>query len=135
MSANSLSAIYKIGNNARWWILKISNRISRPVFRRLWMFAPLPSSWSKCSLISPPRGQNHFSGQQFKAPVPFNSPLTSIKPPRCGISPNGGVTLPQLSRHILQNVNERVCKIKFMGCRRRMRTRRAITYPLSSGRL
>lgn len=31
-----------------------------------------------------------------------------------------------------KNVNERVCKIKFMGCQWRIRTRRAITYLLSS---
>lgn len=72
-----------------------------------------------------------FQGEAIQPPVPFNSALTSIKP-SCRILQNGGVILPQLSCHILENVNERVCKIKFMGCQWRIRTRRAITYLLSS---
>jgi hypothetical protein len=50
----------------------------------------------------------------------------------CCIYRNGGVIFWQLSCHILENVNECVCKIKFMGCQRRIRTRRAITSLLSS---
>lgn len=72
-----------------------------------------------------------FLGEAIQPPVPFNSPLTSIKP-SCSILQNGGVIFLQLSCHILENVNERVCKIKFMGCQWRIRTRRAITYLLSS---
>lgn len=72
-----------------------------------------------------------FLGEAIQPPVPFNSPLPSIKPLR-SILQNGGVIFPQLSCHILENVNERVCKIKFMGCQWRIRTRRAITYLLSS---
>lgn len=72
-----------------------------------------------------------FQGEAIQPPVPFNSALTSIKP-SCRILQNGGVILLQLSCHILENVNERVCKIKFMGCQWRIRTRRAITYLLSS---
>lgn len=72
-----------------------------------------------------------FLGEAIQPPVPFNSPLPSIKP-SCSIPQNGGVIFLQLSCHILENVNERVCKIKFMGCQWRIRTRRAITYLLSS---
>lgn len=72
-----------------------------------------------------------FQGEAIQPPVPFNSPLMSIKP-SCSILQNGGVIFLQLSCHILENVNERVCKIKFMGCQWRIRTRRAITYLLSS---
>lgn len=72
-----------------------------------------------------------FRGEAIQPPVPFNSPLPSIKP-LCSILQNGGVIFLQLSCHILENVNERVCKIKFMGCQWRIRTRRAITYLLSS---
>lgn len=72
-----------------------------------------------------------FQGEAIQPPVPFNSALPSIKP-SCSILQNGGVIFLQLSCHILENVNERVCKIKFMGCQWRIRTRRAITYLLSS---
>lgn len=72
-----------------------------------------------------------FLAEAIQPPVPFNSLLTSIKF-SCTIPPNGGVIFLQLSCHILENVNERVCKIKFMGCQWRIRTRRAITYLLSS---
>lgn len=72
-----------------------------------------------------------FLGEAIQPPVPFNSLLPSIKP-SCSILQNGGVIFLQLSCHILENVNERVCKIKFMGCQWRIRTRRAITYLLSS---
>lgn len=75
-----------------------------------------------------------FPGEAIQPPVPFNSPRTSIKP-SCSFLPNGGVIFLQLSCHILENVNERVCKIKFMGCQWRIRTRRAITYLLSSSSL
>lgn len=68
------------------------------------------------------------------ASIPFNSPDLSIIL-RCSIQQNGGVIFHQLSCHILENVNERVCKIKFMGCQWRIRTRRAITYLLSSFKL
>lgn len=56
-----------------------------------------------------------ISSRSNSASVPFNSPNLSIIL-RCSIQQNGGVIFHQLSCHILENVNERVCKIKFMGC-------------------
>lgn len=87
----------------------------------------------KCSLISSLLCKI-ISRRGNSASVPFNSPDLSIIP-RCSIQQNGGVIFHQLSCHILENVNERVCKIKFMGCQWRIRTRRAITYLLSSFKL
>lgn len=81
-----------------------------------------------------PRLGQIISGRSNSASVPFNSPSLSIIAPR-SILRNGGVIFRQLSCHILENVNERVCKIKFMGCQWRIRTRRAITYLLSSFKL
>lgn len=89
--------------------------------------------FGKCSLIMPRLGEI-ISGRSNSASVPFNSPGLSIIAPR-SIPRNGGVIFRQLSCHILENVNEHVCKIKFMGCQWRIRTRRAITYLLSSFKL
>lgn len=86
--------------------------------------------FGECSLIMPLLCKI-ISGRSNSASVPFNSPGLSIIAPR-SIRRNGGVIFRQLSCHILKNVNERVCKIKFMGCQWRIRTRRAITYLLSS---
>lgn len=63
---------------------------------------------------------------------PFPSIHHTCQSASCCIYRNGGVIFWQLSCHILENVNECVCKIKFMGCQRRIRTRRAITSLLSS---
>lgn len=63
---------------------------------------------------------------------PFLSIHHTCQSASCCIYRNGGVIFWQLSCHILENVNECVCKIKFMGCQRRIRTRRAITSLLSS---